>query len=48
MTKKNIITVFGSSRPRPGEKEYVLAHRLGAELAKAGFVVCNGGYAGIL
>ena len=45
---KKIIVVFGSSRPKPGDPEYQLAHALGAELARAGFVVCNGGYAGIM
>ncbi|RPH37485.1 LOG family protein [bacterium] len=48
MAQKNIVTVFGSSRPRPEEREYVLAHRLGGELARAGYIVCNGGYAGIM
>lgn len=48
MRQKNIITVFGSSRPRPGDKEYILAHTLGGDLARAGFVVCNGGYAGVM
>jgi len=48
MTHKNIITVFGSSRPRPGDAEYDLAHGLGVALARSGFAVCNGGYAGIM
>ena len=48
MAQKHIITVFGSSRPRPDDKDYILAHRLGTELAMSGFVVCNGGYAGIM
>jgi uncharacterized protein (TIGR00725 family) len=43
-----VITVFGSSRPRDGEPEYVEAYNVGKELALAGFVVCNGGYAGIM
>jgi uncharacterized protein (TIGR00725 family) len=42
------ITVFGSSRPSPGDDEYVLAHDLGRRLAEAGFVVCNGGYGGTM
>ncbi len=48
MAQKNIITVFGSSRPRPGDSEYTLAYQLGADLASAGFAVCNGGYAGVM
>lgn len=43
-----VVTIFGSSRPRPGDEEYRTAYQLGAALARAGFVVCNGGYAGIM
>jgi uncharacterized protein (TIGR00730 family) len=43
-----IITVFGSSRPRAGESDYEDAKQLGAELAKRGFQVCSGGYAGVM
>ncbi len=42
------ITVFGSSRPSPGDGEYLLAQDLGHRLAEAGFVVCNGGYGGTM
>ena len=45
---EHTVTIFGSSRPREGEREYLLAYEVGKELAKAGFVVCNGGYAGIM
>ncbi len=50
MTEGNriIVSVFGSSRPAPDEEEYVIAYELGRELAAAGFVVCNGGYGGIM
>jgi uncharacterized protein (TIGR00725 family) len=48
MPQKNVITVFGSSRPRPGDAEYDIALSLGAALAHAGFAVCNGGYGGIM
>jgi len=44
----HIVTVFGSSRPAPGDPDYVLAECLGKELAGAGFTVCNGGYGGIM
>ena len=47
-TAKRIVTVFGSSRPREGDAEYRLAYEVGRELARAGFTVCNGGYAGIM
>jgi len=43
-----IITVFGSSRPRPDECDYEEARRLGGELAKRGFQVCSGGYTGVM
>jgi len=42
------ITVFGSSRPRSGEPQYALALSLGAALAGKGFVVCSGGYGGVM
>jgi uncharacterized protein (TIGR00725 family) len=43
-----VVTVFGSARPAPGEPEYVLAYDVGAALAEAGYIVCNGGYAGTM
>jgi uncharacterized protein (TIGR00730 family) len=42
------ITVFGSSRPRPGDSGYDEAQRLGAALAGKGFRVCSGGYGGVM
>ena len=48
VSQSTIITVFGSSRPRPGESDYNEAQQLGAELAKRGFQVCSGGYAGVM
>lgn len=46
--RRKIVTVFGSSRPRPGEAQYFVAQELGGELARQNFVVCSGGYAGIM
>lgn len=43
-----VITVFGSSRPREGDAHYTLAHELGAALASRGFMVCSGGYGGVM
>jgi hypothetical protein len=43
-----VITVFGSARPRPGDAHYAEAQSLGRELAAKGFVVCSGGYAGVM
>ena len=45
---KKTVTVFGSSIPKDGEKEYLTAYRLGCLLAKNNFNVCAGGYAGIM
>ncbi len=42
------ITVFGSSRPKPGEEEYETAYKLGKLLAENNFNVCTGGYYGIM
>lgn len=42
------ITVFGSSKPLPGEEEYETAFRLGRLIGEAGFSVCTGGYQGIM
>lgn len=48
MTTKPIITIFGSSRPTEGNEFYGEAYAVGKALASAGFVVCNGGYAGTM
>ncbi len=48
MTKEWIVTIFGSSRPREGDAEYEEARVLGRALAKHGFVVCSGGYGGVM
>ena len=42
------VTIFGSSRPDPDHEEYLHAMSLGRALAESGFVVCNGGYGGIM
>jgi uncharacterized protein (TIGR00730 family) len=44
----SVVSLFGSSRPQPGDPEYALAKATGFLLARAGFVVCNGGYGGIM
>lgn len=43
-----IVTVFGSSRPRPGDAHYAEAHALGAALAEKRLIVCTGGYGGTM
>lgn len=42
------ITVFGSSRPRSGDRHYDEAQQLGAALAAKGFALCSGGYGGVM
>jgi uncharacterized protein (TIGR00730 family) len=46
--KDKIVTVFGSSRPQAGHAQYAAAQSLGSELASKGFVVCSGGYGGVM
>jgi hypothetical protein len=46
--EKRIITVFGSSRPVEGSRDYDEARALGRELAESGFQVCSGGYGGVM
>lgn len=43
-----IITIFGSSKPLPGEEQYETAYNLGKLLGKQGFNVCTGGFYGIM
>jgi uncharacterized protein (TIGR00730 family) len=42
------VTIFGSSRSKPGDKYYVMAEELGSLLAKAGFCVITGGGPGVM
>jgi uncharacterized protein (TIGR00730 family) len=46
MTK--IVSVFGGSRPRPGDPAYEEARALGAALAESGWTVATGGYSGVM
>jgi uncharacterized protein (TIGR00730 family) len=48
MQNEIMVTVFGSSRPREGDADYEDARILGRALAKHGFSVCSGGYAGVM
>jgi uncharacterized protein (TIGR00730 family) len=49
MTQKpRVVAVFGSSRPRAGDRQYATARELGTALAEEGFVVCSGGYGGVM
>jgi uncharacterized protein (TIGR00730 family) len=46
MTK--IVSVFGGARPRPGQPAYSEAQALGEALARSGWTVATGGYAGVM
>jgi uncharacterized protein (TIGR00730 family) len=46
--ESRIITVFGTSRPQEGDAGYAEARELGYALAKKGFIVCTGGYGGVM
>lgn len=48
MDDQRVISVFGSSVPLPGSREYQLAHDLGHLLAQANFAVATGGYGGTM
>jgi len=48
MRVRRVITVFGSSRPHEGDRDYEEARQLGRALANAGFAVCSGGYGGVM
>ena len=42
------VSIFGSSRTKPGKKYYELARETASEIAKAGFAVITGGGGGIM
>lgn len=42
------ITIFGGSHLKEGDVDYERGRVLGRKLAEAGYVVCNGGYGGIM
>ena len=45
---EKIVTIFGTSRAKPGDAIFQLAFQLGSELAGAGFTTANGGYGGTM
>ena len=45
---ERIISIFSSSEPIEGDKEYEIAYQVGYELAKAGYAICNGSYEGTM
>src|SRR2546421_8820888 len=47
-TQERIVTIFGGSRCNESSVEYGQAQRVGELLAETGFVLCTGGYLGIM
>ena len=45
---KPVIGIFGSSQIIDGDEEYQQARLLGRLLAREGFIVCTGGYGGVM
>ena len=45
---EKIISIFGTSRAKPGDAIFQLAYQLGVELAATGFTIANGGYGGTM
>ena len=42
------VTIFGSSKPLPGDGEYEKAYNLGRLIGEAGLNICSGGFQGIM
>jgi uncharacterized protein (TIGR00725 family) len=47
-TSERIVTIFGGSKCREIDPEYLEALRVGELLADAGFTICTGGYSGVM
>ena len=45
---EKIIAIFGTGRARPGDEVFMLAYKVGKQLAEAGFTIANGGYGGTM
>lgn len=43
-----IVSMFGTGKAKPGDRNYKLAEQLGRLLAEAGFAIANGGYGGTM
>lgn len=45
---KKVITIFGTSKAKPGDVVFELAESIGRLLAENGFTIANGGYGGTM
>lgn len=48
MSEEKIVTIFGGSKCEEGDAEYEQARKIGQLLAEAGFIICTGGYLGVM
>ncbi|MCE5184502.1 MAG: LOG family protein [Planctomycetaceae bacterium] len=48
MRKGPVVTLFGTSKARPGDEAFEMALVLGRRLAQAGLTIANGGYGGTM
>lgn len=48
MSEEKIVTIFGGSKCEEGDAEYEQAQKIGQLLAEAGFIICTGGYLGVM
>jgi uncharacterized protein (TIGR00730 family) len=48
MPDTKVVSVFGGAQPKPGSAAYTEAEELGRQLARAGYAVMSGGYAGTM
>lgn len=46
--EKPVVTLFGTSKTKPGQESYEIAFELGREFVVAGFAIANGGYGGTM
>jgi uncharacterized protein (TIGR00730 family) len=46
--QERIVTIFGGSKCRESDPEYIHAREVGRLLAQAGFTICTGGYLGVM
>jgi uncharacterized protein (TIGR00730 family) len=46
--QERIVTIFGGSKCRESDPEYIQAREVGRLLARAGFTICTGGYLGVM
>ena len=45
---ERIVTIFGGSKCNESTEEYQQAMEIGSRLAEAGFIICTGGYLGVM